>query len=724
MVGAGEPFRLYYRIKNYGTGGSGRLSATLADLDGAFILVDSVDTCLDIAPFAEGENLFGFYMTEVDTTTEHRLRIEITDAYARAFIDTIELRPPDPPGMLSFDASRGADRLSVRWLQSGSADVARFNLYRSLSDIGPFSRVNSDAVDHRVYVDEGLAALTRYYYFATAIDDSGNESASSVVYSASTNPPLMPGFPIELALPTTSSPAVGDIDGDGDNEIVVGNEYVYAWHSDGFELVDGDFDPRSWGALNTAGDEFTAAIALANIDDAAGLDIIAADLMTTSVYCMDYTGAVLPGWPQLGEDNFRATPVAGDLDGDGRVEIIAVDASGVVFAWNRNGTEVIDGDSNPVTQGVFFRSPVTTFHYQALAVCDIDLDYKDEIIIGTKSGDVFALNGDGSSVAGWPFTLPGEMVGGVVTGLIDDNVSPDIVVRSATDEVYLLNSDATVKPGWPRSIPYTEAYFRATPALADLNGDGTLEIILAQHTTVPLESKVFVLDYQGNDVSGWPVVFSDQFTESSPIVADVDGDGKLDVVIGDEEGIVHAWNRDGNALEGFPIAAQDAIRATPTIWDTDGDGDEELVLYSWDQRVYVYELAAPHDPGAGGWPAAHSNSHRNGRAGWTVATAVSDPVVRPVTRAALHQNYPNPFNPTTDIIFFVPDGDHRSVTLVVYDITGAKVRTLVDGRRPPGRFVVRWDGRDDRGISVASGVYFCRMVQQGYVATRKMIFLK
>jgi hypothetical protein len=90
---------------------------------------------------------------------------------------------------------------------------------------------------------------------------------------------------------------------------------------------------------------------------------------------------------------------------------------------------------------------------------------------------------------------------------------------------------------------------------------------------------------------------------------------------------------------------------------------------------------------------------------------------------ALHQNYPNPFNPTTVIAYDVPRaGSH--VTLRVYDVNGALVRTLVDGVLSEGRQHTNWDGRDALGRSVATGAYFYRLTAPGFEKTRKMVLLK
>jgi hypothetical protein len=83
----------------------------------------------------------------------------------------------------------------------------------------------------------------------------------------------------------------------------------------------------------------------------------------------------------------------------------------------------------------------------------------------------------------------------------------------------------------------------------------------------------------------------------------------------------------------------------------------------------------------------------------------------------LLQNYPNPFNPTTTIGYQLPVVSH--VVLQIYDILGREVATLVDERKSPGSYEVKFDGS-----RFASGVYFCRMVAGNYVSTRKLLMLK
>ena len=88
----------------------------------------------------------------------------------------------------------------------------------------------------------------------------------------------------------------------------------------------------------------------------------------------------------------------------------------------------------------------------------------------------------------------------------------------------------------------------------------------------------------------------------------------------------------------------------------------------------------------------------------------------------LEQNYPNPFNPETSIRFQLPA--HDAVSLRVIDVSGRVVRTLLNGELASGQHIARWDGRDDAGELLSSGVYFYQLHTSEFVQTKKMTFLQ
>ena len=91
-------------------------------------------------------------------------------------------------------------------------------------------------------------------------------------------------------------------------------------------------------------------------------------------------------------------------------------------------------------------------------------------------------------------------------------------------------------------------------------------------------------------------------------------------------------------------------------------------------------------------------------------------------RFALLQNYPNPGNPSTVISYTL--AENSKVNLTIYNTLGQAVRTLVDGHQTANIYKVVWDGRDDSGKEVASGVYFYRLVAGKFSATKRLIVLK
>ena len=88
----------------------------------------------------------------------------------------------------------------------------------------------------------------------------------------------------------------------------------------------------------------------------------------------------------------------------------------------------------------------------------------------------------------------------------------------------------------------------------------------------------------------------------------------------------------------------------------------------------------------------------------------------------LYQNRPNPFNPTTEIHFSLAQAG--SVRISIYDVTGQLVKTLVNGRKDAGPHSVVWDGTNDLGKPVGSGIYWSKMSTDTYSSNKKMVILK
>lgn len=91
---------------------------------------------------------------------------------------------------------------------------------------------------------------------------------------------------------------------------------------------------------------------------------------------------------------------------------------------------------------------------------------------------------------------------------------------------------------------------------------------------------------------------------------------------------------------------------------------------------------------------------------------------------ALKQNMPNPFNPETSIEYHLAGTKTQQVSLIVYSALGQNIRTLVNAQQIGGVYKVRWDGKDDLGRAVASGIYITKLIYGDFNQTKNMIFLK
>ena len=112
---------------------------------------------------------------------------------------------------------------------------------------------------------------------------------------------------------------------------------------------------------------------------------------------------------------------------------------------------------------------------------------------------------------------------------------------------------------------------------------------------------------------------------------------------------------------------------------------------------------------------------------WSPFPTSAAPSIAPPSVSNLHQNYPNPFNPETWIPYSLTE--EGVVNLKIYDINGRMVRGIWVGYKSPGYYksknrAIHWDGRNDTGEMVPSGIYFYELITNDFSGIRKMVILK
>jgi hypothetical protein len=386
--------------------------------------------------------------------------------------------------------------------------------------------------------------------------------------------------------------------------------------------------------------------------------------------------------------NSQSSPNEGaDFNNDGHIDIVFGDSNGSQIT-------VLLGDGT----GHF---PDETFHTSGMSVrgvgvVDLNGDGWDDIVtanLTTNNLAIFLNNGDGTfPPTGTPVEAGGN--GEVSVGIADANNDGLLDVFTATFKtpyvVIILLSD-----GNGGLIPQPPVPSGGHPWLqitvGDFNGDGNVDTAL-NHT---FDNRMGVLFGDGQGGLG-PVQTYPTGNEPFAIdAADIDGDGDLELVssnTGTADWTIYE-NVNGVFVNPRTLYA-DRSGSCAVLHDRDNDGDIDLT--GFDEKhdwIYFYDNVPP-------------------------ATNVTPTI----STVALAQNHPNPFNPTTTIRFDLP---HRAdATLAVYDAAGSFVSVVTDGNFAAGPHEVRWNGTDARGVKVASGVYFYRLVSGSTVLTRKMILLK
>ncbi len=739
---------LSYRVtaRNNGTGRADQVSFTLRVLNRLTLLPDPQVTITD-ANSSFGNLLSGatfqgdavaFTLAGGAVVNDLLLEISWRDARGALHLDLCDLVPPDP--VEEIRAEGRVSSITLEWTAPDSSDVAGYDIYRSTNAQGGFSRINAfTALGSAVYEDSNLPSLTRYYYYVVARDRSFNESIASPILSATTTPPIASGWPIEMGQQTAAGVVIDDLDGDGDLEVVTGADAIYAWHNDGTEVRDGDSNPLTSGVFATDGQNgafgFHATPAIGDLTGDGDMEIVGLAWREARVYVWNIDGSLEPGWPQtIGGDFNWASPVIEDLDLDGDMEIVAPSGmTGRIFAWHHDGTEVADGDSNPATQGILFVTG-SSFLYSSPAVGNIDADAYPEIVFGTQSsgGFVYAISGiTGAVKPGWPRETHSQVTASPALADFDNNGSLEVVICSESDSVYVLRGNGTDYPGWPRpAVVNSDFGHTSSPVVADIDADGFLDVVFAAN-----DGHMHVWKRDGLVVSGWANVLFAQdalnadVTQSTPTVADLDSDGRLEIVVGAENGLIYGWNHDGTSLAGFPISIGGEQRSAVTLWDVDQDNFVELLATSNDRNFYVWDLAGELRADRIPWPFFRHDSRNTGRfdAKFTsIGIADAEPVPAVLQTPVLLPAFPNPFNPATTIRFVVPGerAGSRRVELRIYDVEGRLVRNLASGPFETGEHAVVWDGRTGAGGRAASGAYFMKLEVDGEVRTGKLTLLQ
>jgi len=391
-----------------------------------------------------------------------------------------------------------------------------------------------------------------------------------------------------------------DLDGDGSLELIVAAGYhLYVFGTDG-ELWDGFPAPMNYSV--------GGAPAIGNVDDDPEPEIIVSNTFSgihgqLNVFNID--GSMQPGFPITYEDGAPINdPLLENIDGDPEYEIIISVSDwpyGQVFAYNGDAT--LDPDWENVTLDYIPGAGVSSG--------DLNNDGIPEII-ACSYWAVHVFDIKGNYLPGWPFVLEQDVRGiaysNPVIADIDEDGLNEIVIGSVNEQpqadagaVYVLNGDGTLVDGWPQ---YVLRWILAPVVVADLDQDGHLDIVVGDHVLSPYpDDYLLAYDKDGNFLPGFPRGGLPAMT-AQPSVADIDGDLDYEILCdnnlyGNPYQII---NHDASDFETFELeTVYSVFYNSLLIRDLNGDGNLNIMLSDDDINAgesyhHIYDLAIPYNP--------------------------------------------------------------------------------------------------------------------------------
>ena len=474
---------------------------------------------------------------------------------------------------------------------------------------------------------------------------------------------------------------------------------------------------------------------IADVNDDGEQDIIFANF-DGEIVAVSPIGEILDGFPVITGNQIWGAPAVADLDNDGEVEIVITSKDEHLYIINGYGEVVLDYDASYWLLG----TP---------AIGNLDDDEELEIVFGSfsSSGQLHAINMDGTDLPGFPIQIGERISVGVALADFNDDGMDDIVVGTEGEKLYLIYSNGETAENFPvvfdnkfKSAPtivdngqmklilvanrdrifygiteYGEIIFNVEGESYDwtepvlLNMDENLGIFLGSGDVL------YGLDHDGNNLLGWPINLESNIV-GSPVIVDIDSDMEPEIIIATESNI-HFFNLDGTPKAYSPMntVLGENYTSSMVIQDTDFDGDLEIIIGTNQSGLFNLDLKTEGDS-ENYWNMYRGNLLRNGKFETNHTLSINEGLNLP-TEFNLKSVYPNPFNASTKIEYSIPN--LANVIIEVLDLKGAITEILVSRTQQQGNYVINWNAE-----KIPSGIYFIQFKADNFKVLQKVTVIK
>ncbi|MBN2031251.1 VCBS repeat-containing protein [bacterium] len=507
-----------------------------------------------------------------------------------------------------------------------------------------------------------------------------------------------------------SVPTFVDLDNDDLLDLIIGNQNGYLQH---YEQNTTGSTTFQWVSDSLSGIDVGghATPSFTDLDDDDLLDlVIGEDSGKLSHYEQDAVGSThfVMVTENLSDIDvyYYSAPHLVDLDGDGLLDMIVGNFWGLVSHYEQGatGSEDFDLISDQMLDIIGVGS------HSAPSLTDLDGDDLLDLIVGNLNGYLSHYEQDAENSI--YFTLMADSLSGIVFGNyatpcftdLDGDGLADLIIGQANGTLAHYEQDAEGSISFvlvSESFNGIDIGDDSAPCFTDLDSDGLLDLVIGEE-----DGKLNHYEQDGEGSFNFSLISEnlggiDVCEWSGPCFTDLDDDGLLDLIVGIHSGYLNHYEQnapgssDFTRIEYYFNDVDVSVLPKPVFGDINGDGLEDFLVGDGYGGIYYFQRDED--------------------------TGIEEMLINPFSFRIL-QNYPNPFNPVTTIQYECPRS--MNVHISVYNMVGQRLKVLVNGFQRAGMHSVQWMGDDDQGNLLASGIYICRMEAGEFRHSIELMLLK